>query len=276
METFQHELLPLSNCLNLEFRNFFFGVSEGDFVTRYPYNRLLFSFGSRGATTIGAGADTLEFKPGMWLLIPAFLEARHSHRGSRHLSIHFNFSVLRGVEILSFLPNLFRGENAGFSGIAREIVESPDPLRFVCGVQRLCRDILFEVLNGQPVDLKQLYSGFGKYEKLTGYLHDNCDSRISVSDMAKVMDMGEQNFARRFSADTGVAPGKFLSRILASRAAELLINTELSVKEIADQMGFCNEFYFSRFFKRHFDLSPSGFRQNIRRHESTRPFPAGS
>lgn len=275
MEKFQQELLPLSNCLNLEFRNFFYGVSEGDFVTRYPCNRLLFSFGSRGVTTIGAGAETVEFKPGMWLLIPAFLEARHSHRGSRHLSVHFSFSVLRGVEILSFLPGLFHGENAGLAGIAREIVASPDPLRFVCGVQRLCRDVLFEVLNGRPVDLKQLYSGFGKYEKLTGHLRDNCDSRISVADMAEIMNMSEQVFARRFSADTGITPAKFFGRILASRAAELLINTELSGKEIADRMGFCNEYYFSRFFKRHFNLSPSGFRRNIRRDESARPYPAG-
>lgn len=268
METFQNRLLTFSNCLNLEFRNFFFGISSGNFVTRYPYNRLVFFFGSQGITTIGDVSSTIEFKRGMWLLIPAAHEARHSHSGSRHLSIHFSFCVLRGVEILASKHKLFCGENARLAQIAETIVEEPTPLRFISGVQLLCREILFEVLKDDAVNPEQFYSGFVKYAKLTEYLHQNCKFHITVSDMAKIMNMGEQSFAKKFSADTGIAPRKFFDRILASHAAKLLMNTDLSVKEIADEMDFCNEFYFSRFFKRHFCLSPTGFRQNMRQNQS--------
>ncbi|OGV51953.1 MAG: hypothetical protein A2017_04830 [Lentisphaerae bacterium GWF2_44_16] len=207
------------------------------------------------------GSDTVVFQPGMWILIPAFREVMHSHAGSRHLSIHFSLSVLRGVEILASMHRLFCGKNTRLTQIAKTIVETPTPLRFISGVQLLCREILFEVLKNDAVNMEQFYSEFIKYAKLTEYLHQNCNFHITVSDMAKIMNMGTQSFAKKFSADTGIAPGKFFNRILASHAAKLLFNTELSVKEIAEEMGFCNEFYFSRFFKRHFCLSPTGFRK---------------
>ena len=268
VETFQNSLLSLSNCLNLEFRNFFCGISSGNFITKYPYNRLLFSFGSQGLTTIGDDSDSIELKRGMWLLIPASREVKHSHSGSRHLSIHFSLSILRGAEILASRHKIFYDYNIELIRIAETIVESPMPLRFISGIQLLCREILFEILKDDTGDMEQFYSGFIKYAKLTEYLHQNCNFHITVADMAKIMNMGEQSFAKKFSADTGTSPRNFFGQILASHAVKLLINTELSVKEIAEEMGFCNEFYFSRFFKRHFCISPSGFRQNIRRNKS--------
>ncbi len=261
METFQNNLLSLSNCLNLEFRNFFFGTSNGNFVTKYPHNRLLFSFGSRGDTAIEDGSATVKFKRGMWLLIPAFQEARHFHAGSNHLSIHFSFSVLRGVEILANKHRIFHGEDPALTQVAESLVDSPGSLHFINGVQLLCRQVLFEVLREEVIDMEQVYSKFVKYARLTEYLHRNCDFHVSVADMAKIMNMGEQNFAKKFSADTGIAPRKFFDRILADHAVKLLTGTESSIKEIAEAMGFCSEYYFSRFFKRHLGLPPSEFRQ---------------
>ena len=68
MNTLRNNLLPLSNCLQLEFRNFFYGTSCGKFITEYPYARLLFSFGSRGETVLEDEAGAVVFRRGMWLL----------------------------------------------------------------------------------------------------------------------------------------------------------------------------------------------------------------
>lgn len=261
METFQNNLVALGNCLNLEFRNFFFGVSTGTFVTRYPYNRLLFSLGSEETMLVSDASNTIEFKRGMWLLIPAGLQANHVQSGSCHLSIHFSLSVLRGMEILASIDKLVCGKDERLPRIVETIVEEPQPLRFISGIELLCREVLFLVLKENRIDMESFYSGFVKYGKLTEYLNQNCKFHITVADMAKIMNMGEQNFAKKFSSDTGISPRKFFDRILASHAATLLINTELSVREIAAEMDFCNEFYFSRFFKRHFCLSPTDFRQ---------------
>ena len=48
------------------------------------------------------------------------------------------------------------------------------------------------------------------------------------------------------------------------KAAELLLNTNASVAEIALAVGLENEFYFSRLFKKRFSLPPSGYRREFR------------
>lgn len=263
MDTLQNNLLPLSNCLNLEFRNFFFGTSSGSFVTEYPYTRLLFSFGSRGDTVLEDGAEKIHFHRGMWLLIPPFLKIRHSHEASTHLSIHFSFSVLRGAELLANRKRILFGESPELLRIAESLVGSSGSLRFINGVQLLCRSVLFEALKDDFADVEKVYSKFVKYARLTEYLHRHLTFHISVSDMARVMNKGEQNFAKRFAADTGIAPRKFFDRILADHAVKLLTGTKLSVKEIAEEMGFGSEYYFSRFFRRHLGLPPGKFRQRM-------------
>ena len=210
MEIYQHNLLSLSNCLNLEYRNFFFGVSNGNFSTRYPYNRLLFSLGSEGETIIFDAADTIEFKRGMWLLIPANHEAKHAHANSRHLSIHFSYSILRGIEILTCIDKLLYGKNEKLTQLVEAIIECPAPLRFISGIELLCREILHEVMAANRVNMEQFHLGFIKYAKLTEYLNQNCKFHITVSDMAKIMDMGRTKFRKEiFNRHRNLSPKIF-------------------------------------------------------------------
>ena len=177
----------------------------------------------------------------------------------------FSFSVLRGVELLAG-RSLLWGEEPGMIPLAESLIgSSVGTLPFLNGIQLLCRQVLFEVLRDECSELEQLYSRFVRYAALTDYLHRNPRFHISVAEMARVMNMGELSFARRFSADTGISPRKFFERILAEHAVRLLTGTDMSVKEIAGEMGVDNEYYFSRFFKRHLGLPPGEFRQRMTR-----------
>lgn len=45
------------------------------------------------------------------------------------------------------------------------------------------------------------------------------------------------------------------------RAADMLINTDLAIKEIASLTGWDDEYYFSRLFKKNYSLSPLQYRK---------------
>jgi len=51
-------------------------------------------------------------------------------------------------------------------------------------------------------------------------------------------------------------------------ARELLQETDLPVAEIAERSGFCDPFYFSRCFSRHYGRSPRKFREETRSMEN--------
>lgn len=96
---------------------------------------------------------------------------------------------------------------------------------------------------------------------LTGADPSNSDPHAVATRMHISYDM----FRKKFSRLSGMAPGTYRARHLARRACELLHNTELSSKEIAWKLGFTDEFYFSRSFKKAVGISPRAFRQNLHR-----------
>jgi AraC-like DNA-binding protein len=82
--------------------------------------------------------------------------------------------------------------------------------------------------------------------------------------VAKKLGFSYETFRKKFRAAIGFAPGRFHLDSRIDRAAALLHQGRHTIKEIAAQLGFCDEFYFSRCFKRRFGQSPRAFRQRVR------------
>lgn len=81
-----------------------------------------------------------------------------------------------------------------------------------------------------------------------------------VAGLARRAGLGVDTFARRFRASVGVSPREFLvqARIDAAKAA--LRMTGDSIGAIAERLGFCDIYHFSRLFRQHAGRSPSAFR----------------
>ena len=84
------------------------------------------------------------------------------------------------------------------------------------------------------------------------------------ADVAKKLGLSYETFRKKFRAAVGFSPGHYLLDSRIDRAAALLHQGRFTIKEIALQMSFCDEFYFSRCFKRRFGQSPRAFRQRVR------------
>ncbi|NLH73232.1 MAG: helix-turn-helix transcriptional regulator [Verrucomicrobia bacterium] len=84
---------------------------------------------------------------------------------------------------------------------------------------------------------------------------------LHLNDLARVAGMCASRFARLFKSWRGVGPRHFLRQVRVRQAANLLVNTELSLDEIAEATGFPNRYYMSRVFKSIIGESPAKFRQ---------------
>ena len=83
---------------------------------------------------------------------------------------------------------------------------------------------------------------------------------VKLVEIAAQSGLSYVQFLRRFKAVTGVAPSDYVAAIRLQKARNLLTDTDLLIKEIAYACGFENEYYFSNFFKKHTQMSPSAFR----------------
>lgn len=82
--------------------------------------------------------------------------------------------------------------------------------------------------------------------------------------VARKLGLSYETFRKKFREAVGISPGHYLLDSRIDRAAALLHQGRFTIKEIATQMNFCDEFYFSRCFKRRFGQSPRAFRRRVR------------
>ena len=93
-------------------------------------------------------------------------------------------------------------------------------------------------------------------EKMRLYFH----TAIRVSDLAALSGMSESHFSRMFKSCIGTSPIDWLRRERINQAKHRLIESEDPVKEIARQVGYSDQFFFSKDFKKMTLLTPTQFR----------------
>ena len=88
------------------------------------------------------------------------------------------------------------------------------------------------------------------------------DRAWKATDLAPVAGISYSHLRSLFHNLVQESIHAFLQQRRLDRARLLLTQSELSVKQIAEQLHFGSEFYFSRFFKAHTGVSPSHFRKH--------------
>jgi AraC-like DNA-binding protein len=89
----------------------------------------------------------------------------------------------------------------------------------------------------------------------------NPAAAYSVAEMAASARLSAAQFTRRFKAVTRLTPNRFLIEERLGRAESYLRETDMSVQEIANRLGYRDVYFFSRQFRRFRGVSPTAVRQ---------------
>jgi len=101
----------------------------------------------------------------------------------------------------------------------------------------------------------------GKIERVLAYMLQNLDKPLQMATLGALVGISMSNFYHLFKLATGCTPNDFLIRARMRRAGELLLKTDLSVKQLAALLGYDDPFYFSRVFKSVCGVPPREYRQ---------------
>ena len=99
-----------------------------------------------------------------------------------------------------------------------------------------------------------------RIEKCIGHMVQNLDKPPDVAALSAAAGMSPSNFYLLFRRATGQSPLAFLTRARMRLACMLLENTSLQVKQIAQDLGYSDPFYFSRLFKVIHGVAPLWYR----------------
>lgn len=87
-------------------------------------------------------------------------------------------------------------------------------------------------------------------------------ARMALPAVAAAVGLPYDTFRRRFTAEVGQSPLAYRSAHRIRSAATLLRMTEMTIREIARQLGYADEFHLSRRFRAHFGVPPRTYRES--------------
>ena len=103
----------------------------------------------------------------------------------------------------------------------------------------------------------------GKYRlihKSVKYIEANFDdSNLYTTQLAEMSEIGETYYRNIFVSVFNMPPAKYIQQYRIDKSKALLVNSELTVEEIAVKVGFSNASYFCKVFKAVVGLTPSEY-----------------
>lgn len=99
------------------------------------------------------------------------------------------------------------------------------------------------------------------FADLHAWMIDNLTSNLSVAVLAAFSCMSERSFARHYRKETGKTPAKAVKSLRLESAKNLLLHSDLPLKQIAECSGFRSEITFRRSFFEHFGSYPDEYRR---------------
>lgn len=98
-------------------------------------------------------------------------------------------------------------------------------------------------------------------KEIAEYLRTNYKNQFSLSDIAEMFYVNPAYVTKIFKKETGTVPSKYLQNLRINEAKRLLKDfPELEIKEISGIVGYTDQAYFSRIFKKTAGVSPLEFR----------------
>jgi transcriptional regulator GlxA family with amidase domain len=102
-----------------------------------------------------------------------------------------------------------------------------------------------------------------RFRELQGYVLEHPHQNLSVETLAEKVGMSPRNFARVFTRQVGLTPGRFVEQLRLERARHYLEDTQLPVSEVAECCGYTTAEGMRLAFDRHLGVSPREYRRRF-------------
>jgi len=97
------------------------------------------------------------------------------------------------------------------------------------------------------------------------WMRTNLSSQLTLCELAKQFGISQRTFTRRFKEANGINAMTYWRQLKIESAKELLASSNLSIQEIAYQMGFQDQGHLTKLFKRVLGTTPSDYRVMVKR-----------
>lgn len=192
----------------------------------------------------------------------------YRYRGTNGLE--FSWLLFNGLNARDFYRRILqvRGEKHVFVPAAySEILSQLDTLLSSCASgnrlsEAACSQLLHRMLCLMLLDDADIVRDNDTViTRSIRYMNEHLFEQITVADAAAAVSLSPSHFSRQFKRHTGYSPYEYIVLRRLDKAKYMLTSTQLTVKEIAYQIGYNSEENFIHSFQKNVGISPSLFRK---------------
>ena len=226
-----------------------------------PYSRIYYVISGEGTIRIPAGEGELRrLRPGYMYLIPNGLYYDYFCEDAlEKVHFHVNMRMQDGFDLFCGCKDCYeRYVGADKVLEVRRMLTSVNPVDYAALKGEL---YLASAAVAREAGLEEKMNR--NYSELIAALFallPGLPLSVSIRQLADRLNVSESTLSKRFRRETGTSIGDYRRNLVLARARQLLASGKQSIGEIAEEMGFCDQFYFSRYFKENQGETPSAYR----------------
>ena len=108
---------------------------------------------------------------------------------------------------------------------------------------------------------------FQPYSKMVSdvmsFIKENLSAKLNIEYVSKKLYISPNTLAKKFKSEVGKSLGQYIDDLVFFESQRLLLYSDLTIGQVSEKMGFCDQFYFSRRFKIKFGETPKDYRLKV-------------
>lgn len=134
-------------------------------------------------------------------------------------------------------------------------------------IENLLVDLLYHLINNfhyltyEKEELKEKTEQLARYHRISKYIFNNYDSNITLQEIAKKEFLSPHYLSHEIKYATGYSFTDLVNLTRVEESVKLLLDSELSISEISDEVGFSHVRYLNKNFKNYYKCTPLQFRK---------------
>ena len=229
---------------------------------RSPSSRIYFM--EEGCGYLKTETQHIQMEPGYAYLIPSNLYHEYGCSGLKKFYFQFSIRSKGSKDILSAVGKIcqMRYDPEDFQALLA-CYKKNDCISALQMRLLLAKNII-RILQENDIPTPSLNPHSELVNKAISYIESEAFANLTVQTICNQLFVSESKLRAAFYAEVGISIGRYIDNRVMAKAQQLLKNSNLSIGEIGTALGFCDQFYLSRQFKKHFGITPSEYRKSLK------------
>ena len=249
-----------------------FTINEGAYVNldsswnrdnvTSPYSRLYFILGGDGI--VEHEGNIIPLKPETVYLIPAGMKFNYRCTSNvEKFYMHINAINPDGYDMMTKFDKI--GELPISDSEIRDLVDFYYSKTIYSAMQLKGRiyDVFLKMQNKYQFGTEDFQPYSKMIANVMSYVKENLSAKLNIENVSKNLFISPNTLSKKFKSEVGKPLGQYIDDLVFFESQRLLLYSDMTIGQVSEKMGFCDQFYFSRRFKQKFGENPKDYRIKV-------------